>query len=211
MDADRHGKGARRPLEGWAAPVWERQPHEGDRAFAAYATYRDLGPARSTRIVAEELAKSDQLIRRWSSEWGWVERAGAWDDEAYRNHRERDLVERHEARRKMLETHAKAGATLHEIGVKALARYDTSSPGTADEARARIAALTASDAARLMETGAKLERQARGETPERVDMREAMIWVESFLDLALRYVPLERQDAFLADVDVRLGVAGTGG
>jgi hypothetical protein len=58
-----------------------------------------------------------------------------------------------------------------------------------------------------METGSKMERLARGETNERVDMREALRWVNDFVDVAITYVPLDAQEAFLADVDARLGMS----
>jgi hypothetical protein len=40
-------------------------------------------------------------------------------------------------------------------------------------------------------------------------MREAMAWVESWLDLSLEYIPADRQDGFLAEVDARLGTGGS--
>jgi hypothetical protein len=52
---------------------------ETSRALDAYRLYERLGPQRSTERVAQELAKSRQLIRRWSAEHGWVERAAAYD------------------------------------------------------------------------------------------------------------------------------------
>lgn len=60
--------------------AWERQKGEGSRAFEAFAMYRDMGPARTTRKVAQELAKSDTIIRRWSAKWNWVNRATQYDD-----------------------------------------------------------------------------------------------------------------------------------
>lgn len=56
---------------------FEQQPGESAKAFAAFALYLSLGPERSAREVAGKLAKSEQLIRRWSSRWRWTERVGA--------------------------------------------------------------------------------------------------------------------------------------
>jgi hypothetical protein len=191
---------------GGSEPLWGRQEGESDRAFEAFAMYRDLGPARSTRQVAQAVAKSAHLIRRWSARWAWVQRAGAWDDEADRNQRERDLVERQAARARMLAAHARGGAALHEIGCKALDRFDTTNLETAEEARARIEKLSPLDAARLMETGARLERLARDDSNRRITDPEAQKFVDGLLDVCLRHLPPERAEAFLVDFEAQLGL-----
>jgi hypothetical protein len=65
--------------------------------------------------------------------------------------------------------------------------------------------MTATEAARLIEAG-RMERLARGETSERLDMREALKWVDQFVGVALTHVPVDSHEAFLADVDAQLGV-----
>jgi hypothetical protein len=61
---------------------WERQPGEGERAFAAFAGYRDEPTGgRSIRRVARSLGKSETLIARWSRRWDWQARCAAFDDE----------------------------------------------------------------------------------------------------------------------------------
>ncbi|MDP9224811.1 MAG: hypothetical protein M3P18_13365 [Actinomycetota bacterium] len=92
------------------------------------------------------------------------------------------------------------------MGAEVLAAYDVSNPETGEAARVKIAALSAAEAARLANTGAKLERLARGESNEQVGMREAMAWVEGFIEIALTHLPLEAHEGFLHDVDARLGV-----
>ena len=61
----------RNPLE------FEQRPKESDKAFAAFSLYLGLEPKRSTRAVAKKLAKSEQLVRRWSARWRWTERVAA--------------------------------------------------------------------------------------------------------------------------------------
>ena len=56
---------------------FEQQPGESEKAFAAFAMYLSMGAERSTAAVARKLAKSDQLIRRWSARWRWGERVKA--------------------------------------------------------------------------------------------------------------------------------------
>lgn len=58
---------------------WDRQPGETSKAYEAFAIYRDLGSSRSVRLVSEQLAKTQTVIKRWSSKYEWVERAAAWD------------------------------------------------------------------------------------------------------------------------------------
>ena len=57
--------------------IFEQQPKEGAKAFAAFCAYLSLGPERSTQAVARKLAKSEQLVRRWSARWRWAERVRA--------------------------------------------------------------------------------------------------------------------------------------
>jgi hypothetical protein len=76
---------------------WERQPREGEQAYAAFLTYRDLGPWRSHAATRERLGKRPgylKLIERWSSSRDWRRRAGAWDAHLQA---ERDQVAREEA------------------------------------------------------------------------------------------------------------------
>ena len=57
--------------------AFEQQPRESNKAFAAFSLYLSLGPERSTAEVAKKLAKSEQLIRRWSAKFAWTDRVAA--------------------------------------------------------------------------------------------------------------------------------------
>ena len=59
------------------AHAFEQQPKESAKAFAAFSLYLNLGPQRSTAEVAKKLAKSEQLVRRWSAKFGWTDRVAA--------------------------------------------------------------------------------------------------------------------------------------
>ena len=64
-------------------PSWERQPGEGERAYAAFLAYRDLGPMRTLEATRKSLLKRPgylKPIERWSARCEWRWRAGAWDD-----------------------------------------------------------------------------------------------------------------------------------
>jgi len=56
---------------------FEQLPKESSKAFAAFSLYLSLGPQRSTAAVAKKLAKSDQLMRRWSAKYDWGSRVQA--------------------------------------------------------------------------------------------------------------------------------------
>lgn len=71
---------------------WERQPQETEKAFRAFACYRDLGPGeRTLDKVGEALYPPEQSTRRkraahgrilnWSRKHRWVNRVAAWDAE----------------------------------------------------------------------------------------------------------------------------------
>src|SRR5437868_1524774 len=64
---------------GDTAQLWERQPSESPKAFQAAALYFEMGADRSLAAVGQSLGKSKALMERWSSAYGWVERAAAYD------------------------------------------------------------------------------------------------------------------------------------
>jgi hypothetical protein len=46
------------------AMVFEQQPKESDKAFAAFSLYLSLGPERSLSAVAAKLGKGQRLMER---------------------------------------------------------------------------------------------------------------------------------------------------
>lgn len=197
---------SKKPPGGWKEPLWERQEGEGTRAFSAFAHYRDLGPARSGVRVANDQGKSSQLMARWMLVWGWVERAQAWDDQADRLRRERDQLEEGEARRKMREDHLAIGRAFVQVTAAGLKGYDSDTA----EGRAKIAAMTASDMARLADLGVRMELRARGERQGAITEKEAQTFVEGLMEIALGYISSESHEAFIADVEAKLGTGTMG-
>ena len=59
------------------AQAFEQQPRESARAFEAFSVYLNLGPGRSLAVVAQKLAKSKQLLKRWSAKFDWPGRVQA--------------------------------------------------------------------------------------------------------------------------------------
>lgn len=133
---------------------WERQKGESQKAFEAFACYRDLGPKRSIAKVAQKLGKSTALIARWSARWDWVARAEAWDREQDRLRRESQL----EAIKRMNEQHALIASAFLQ---KLVERLRTVNPME----------LPAAAMPRWFETAVKVERLARGEPTENISQQ----------------------------------------
>lgn len=58
---------------------WTRREKESSVAYEAFRVYLFQGKDRTTRRCAEEIGKSDSLIRRWSSTYDWPARSVAYD------------------------------------------------------------------------------------------------------------------------------------
>lgn len=59
--------------------IWTRRDGESSVAHDAFKIYLHQGKDRSTRRVAEECAKNESLIKRWSSTHEWPARSVAYD------------------------------------------------------------------------------------------------------------------------------------
>jgi hypothetical protein len=57
--------------------VFEQQPRESDKAFAAFSLYLGMGPQRSLASVAAKVGKSLRLMEKWSRRFGWPSRVAA--------------------------------------------------------------------------------------------------------------------------------------
>lgn len=78
----------------WTDKPWERQKGESEKAFEAFAVYRDMGEKRTLTAVAEQLRKSDSLIRRWKDRWEWFERVRAYDNDLEKEARAQAIKDR---------------------------------------------------------------------------------------------------------------------
>lgn len=119
---------------------WERLDNETSRAYAAFRHYRDLGLQR--RVDAVPVTCTLRTVERWYSHYDWPARVRAWDDEIHRL----DDAERLEAIRTMHANHQRAGRAALRKGLQALEQLDPTEIG-------------AGQVARLLELGARLERQ----------------------------------------------------
>ena len=95
---------------------WERQKGESEKAYEAFAIYRDLGEKRTFAAVAERLRKSDTLIRRWKEQWNWQERVRIYDNELEKEARAKAV----KARKAMTERHIGIAMQLQKKALEAL-------------------------------------------------------------------------------------------
>jgi len=139
--------------------AFEQQPRESAKAFAAFSLYLNLGPQRSTAAVASKLAKSEQLIRRWSAKFAWTDRVAA--HAAHYAIIEREAVEA-VARSKAAEWEKRETQlretewSMHEAAIAA-AKRGLAAYMEKDKVYANLA-----DIARMLEIASKLGRLATG-------------------------------------------------
>jgi hypothetical protein len=57
--------------------IFEQQPRESSKAFAAFKSYLALGPERSLVRVAGQHGKSKTMIEKWSRKFDWPARVQA--------------------------------------------------------------------------------------------------------------------------------------
>ncbi|HOX59704.1 MAG TPA: hypothetical protein P5205_09440 [Candidatus Paceibacterota bacterium] len=57
--------------------IFERQPRESAKAFAAFQEYLAMGPERSLAAVGAKLGKSKVMMEKWSGKFDWPARVAA--------------------------------------------------------------------------------------------------------------------------------------
>jgi hypothetical protein len=125
------------------AQPWHRQFNEPTRAYGVFRMFRDLTPhQRTIQAVCERSGFKERTCQNWALTWHWHERANAWDDAC---HAVEDQ-ERLDAIRAMHAVHRRAGRAAVAKAVQALGIL------TPEQ-------MPPSLIARLLELGAKLERQ----------------------------------------------------
>lgn len=129
--------------------AWERQKGESSQAFQAFSCYLNQGDNRSLRKVAQELSKSDTLIKRWSSQWHWQERLRQYTNEIRRT----EFAEEQRQLKKMRERQMKIAEIMQQKGFQALQKLD---PET----------IFTKDVIRLITEGVRLETEIRSDSME---------------------------------------------
>ena len=146
---------------------FEQRPGESDKAFAAFAMYLSMGAQRATAAVAKQLAKSEQLVRRWSARWQWLDRVAAHAE--YLSRVEREATEAL-ARGKSAEwltrqqTLRETEWEMHEKCIAAARR------GLAAYMEREKVYANLSDIARMLEIASKLGRLATGMPTDKTEI-----------------------------------------
>jgi len=139
--------------------LWERQPGESTKAYAAFCVYRDLGTERSLEKAGQMLDKprTRKWLGEWSAKYKWVERAKAYDDYVEKLKRK----EKEKAIKEMAERQARIAMAFQEKIIERLQSIDP-------------AELTPTELARWFDVAAKIERLNRGE-PTEIGKQEVML------------------------------------
>ena len=139
-----------------AAP-YEKRENEGDKAFEAFAIYRDMGAERSQVKVAQQLGKNVALITRWSTTYVWRKRVHAYDREMDR----RDQVGKLKGVEDMRRRQTRLALMLQDVGHLELAKMLKDAKN-----HAKAGTLEQGLVMKLIDLGTKLERLNRGEPGE---------------------------------------------
>lgn len=112
--------------DGVAPQSWDRRPGETSKAFAAFRGFLELGPIRTLAKAARAAGRSVGLYKRWSPQWGWVERALAWDETQAR---EADDA-RQQLRRQLAEATLRDADQLRRLAMAKLSSLVIKDPAT---------------------------------------------------------------------------------
>ena len=147
--------------------LFERQPGETEKAFAAFNVYLNLGPHRSIAQVTKLLGKNTRRPELWSRKFHWTQRVQAYTDHLARLERETteamvrtksvDWLKRQQQQR---EEEWDVHAELLETAREALRRWKSKPE--------RCGSLEG--IARLLELASKLGRLASGLATEKTEV-----------------------------------------
>jgi hypothetical protein len=142
--------------------MFEQQPRESNKAFAAFSLYLSLGPERSIEAVRRKCGKCSRLYQRWSGKFNWPARVQAHGAHLAIIEREamaatvRGKAAIWEKRETQLrEQEWTLRGELVEAGLKVLGKFKDGSRGA-----------TLGDVSRAFEVASKLGRLATGQSPD---------------------------------------------
>lgn len=132
--------------------AWFKQPGETAKAFEAFMVFLMLGKDRTLGDTAKSLGKSYTAIARWSRQWHWAIRAGAYEE-----HYMLLRLESAEADRDAMyvKQRSMANSALDLVGAKMAAMLDAVVEGKLDSDVLKSDAMV-----RLFDTASKIERMA---------------------------------------------------
>jgi hypothetical protein len=161
--------------------VWLKLPGETRSAYQAFAIYRDIyyesdKPGhRSYQLVADKLAKSVVLIKRWGSKYNWVERVDAYD-QYLENLRQEAITY---AKQTMATRHIKIISTGLDMAEEVLEKMQEDMHKFYGE---NERPMNPKDAAKFVETLIKLERLTLGEATDKTDIDTICVKLKGALE-----------------------------
>jgi hypothetical protein len=146
--------------------LFEQQPRESSKAFAAFSLYLSLGPQRSLAAVGRKLGKSKVVIERWSSKFEWPARVQAYDAHLAVVEREAaealarvNAAEREKRKQQVLDEEWQMHSEAIQAGREALKRFYEKGKGA-----------TLGDIARMLELASTLGRLATGMSTNKTEI-----------------------------------------
>lgn len=105
----------------WTDNPWDRQKGESEKAYEAFAVYRDMGEERTVSAVVKKLEKSRTLIDRWKKNYQWEERVRLYDNWLEKKARQKVVKNRQD----MIDRHIQIAQNLQGKAMSALQNADS--------------------------------------------------------------------------------------
>lgn len=151
-------------------PLWQRQPGESSKAFAAFVRYREMGPDRTHRKVGLEMGRSIQNIDQLSTKYKWTTRIKAWDD--YLDELKRKTIEKETE--EMIKRHIQGSQVLQRallapvvaLNKKLKEVIDNGGKNDFETMKLKDLLRLSTETARVFGSITDIERKARGQATE---------------------------------------------
>ena len=145
--------------------LWDQQPKESSRAFAAFISYRDQGLRRSCNSVATQLKMNPSSVLELSKRHNWQERVKAWDAYVDKENQADQIAAVKLMKQRQIALALKAQRAT-EKGLKILIKQLTpDSDGKISPYATKPEGLS-----RLLDTGCRLERLNRDEPEQNLEL-----------------------------------------
>lgn len=185
MSTNGHSNGHGLPIDPLPHPShpWARLPNESAKAYSAFLQYRDMPPKhhdpyqqRSLSNAAQKLGTTAGTLMQWSSAYGWVQRAAAWDVAVSQERDRAHFAAIGDMSRRQAEQAARTNQALSAV-TEALVRRLAENPDAviADLGKMPLPKLVAlvADVQHSVVKVATMERLARGADTARVSVQDS--------------------------------------
>jgi hypothetical protein len=147
------------------ANLWDQQPKESSRAFAAFIAYRDMGLRRSCHAVAMQLKLNPSSALELSKRHRWQERVRAWDQHVDQETQKEQI----EAVKIMKKRQIALALKAQKAAQKGLRRFIAQF----NDDRVSPYATKPDGLSKLMEAGCRIERLNRDEPEQSVTLTQS--------------------------------------